>query len=273
MLDHAITGDHSTDAARILATIPTSLRDVSGTAPYTGLASWTQPSPLYVMGYNPGGDPADISRTVAENAANLFHNLPANYSAYRDEMWSNGRGGEYAVGQHPMQKAMLHVLGRLGLDPGLVPTSNLFYARSRRAHHVAAGDARTWIEACWPFHAAMFERLQTRVVLCLGRDSARYVRSKVGSNTVVETFRENNGRGTSTTVYSGGSVTVVDAAHPSRSSWWTPECDITPLVARALSGDHPVGPERSGAAADQIVVVCPKCNMTLLPSGACDTCG
>ena len=107
----------------LLDAIPESLRGLSGTALYTGLDSWTNSSPLYLMGINPGGQPG--TDTIYGNAENLLHNGPANYSAYRDERWATGSGRLYEPRQHRMQKSVLHLLDVLGLDPGLVPTSNM----------------------------------------------------------------------------------------------------------------------------------------------------
>ena len=112
--------EHDSPVVRLLDAIPTGLRDLSGTALYTGLSSWTTPSPLYLMGINPGGEPGDD--TIYGNAINTLNNLPANFSAYRDEEWGHARG------QHPMQRSVLHVFDGLGLDPGMVPTSNMVYA-------------------------------------------------------------------------------------------------------------------------------------------------
>lgn len=234
MTDSARNHSRSADVQNILAAIPQSLRDVSGAALYTGLLSWTTSSPLYVLGINPGGDPADIAGTVAEQAAGVLESL--NYSAYRDEKWENGRGGCYAKGRHPMQRSVLHLLHRLGLDPGKIPSSNMVYARSRQAHHIAPDDMRAWAEECWTFHAEMIERLDVRVVLCMGADVASFVRRKVGSHAEVDRFVEDRERRPRVSrTYVGGRVTVVHAAHPSRGMDWSKEsCDLAPLVSRAL---------------------------------------
>lgn len=149
--------------AEVLDAIPGSLRGVSGDALYSGREAWTNPSPIYLMGINPGGDPADLSTTVATQAAAALR--PDSFSAYRDLAWTTPRGNLYEPGKHPMQRSVLHLLDRLGLDPAKVPTSNMVYARSRQAHHIAADDMRAWAEECWPFHLRMIERLGCRVVV------------------------------------------------------------------------------------------------------------
>lgn len=69
----------------------------------------------------------------------------------------------------------------------------------------------------------------------MGGVTANFVRSKVGSHTQVDEFVEDNRRRTRSRVHVGESVTVVQAAHPSRSYWYTEACDLSPLVVRALS--------------------------------------
>ena len=81
----------------------------------------------------------------------------------------------------------------------------------------------------------MVERLGVRVVLCFGEDTAIFVRAKVGSHVETDRFVENNARRWASVTYSGGSVTVIAAAHPGRSYWYLPHYDIAPLVARALA--------------------------------------
>lgn len=223
------------NADQILAAIPASLHDLPGVVLYSGLDSWNRPSPLYVLGFNPGSAPADHASTVAESVAWMMEQ-PGDHSAYRDQAWGNGRGGTWGVGRHPMQRSVVGLFDRLGIDPGTVPASNTFYAASRNVDGIAVNDARAWQEACWPFHAEMIERLQIRVVLCVGRDAANFVRSKVGSNHIAATFTEDNNRRNKSYIYTGGSVTVVDATHPSRFPWYSKGCDNSPLVAQALAG-------------------------------------
>lgn len=231
----AVCKDLPVHAEQILAAIPDSLHDLAGAVLYSGLDSWTRSSSLYVLGFNPGGVPDAHSATVAESVAWMMEQ-PGDHSAYRDQEWGNGRGGMWRRGRHPMQRSVVGLFDRLDIDPGTVPASNTFYASSRNVEGIAVNDARAWQEACWPFHAEMIERLQIRVVLCMGRDAANFVRSKVGSNQIAATFVEDNNRRNKSYIYTGGSVTVVDATHPSRFPWYSNGCDIAPLVAQALAG-------------------------------------
>lgn len=227
--------------AELLAAIPQSVRGKSGTALYTGLASWTQPSPLYLMGINPGGEPD--RDTIYGNAEDMLRDPSrAVFSEYVDGVWATSKGRARPKGQAPMQKRVRHVLGRLVLDPQLVPTSNMVYVRSRQAHHISAAEMNAMANECWPFHARMIERLKVRVVLCMGGDVARFVRDKVGSHTLIDEFVEGySTRPRKSRVYDGGKVLVVHAAHPSRSPWDQEVADISPLVARALTDPRETG--------------------------------
>lgn len=218
--------------AELLDAIPESLRDHSGTALDSGLASWTGSCPIYLLGYNPGGEPG--TDTIYGNAENLLRNFPANYSGYRDGTWNPG-GRWHAKGQAPMQRRVLYLLDRLGLDPGDVPTSNVIYVRSRQLAHLSREQADGWAEDCWPFHARMIERLGVKVIVCLGGDAAWFVRDKLNAHTHVDTFKETYAtRHWASRTYTGPGPTVVQLTHPGRADWTSPVADPTGLVVRAL---------------------------------------
>lgn len=224
--------------AELLAAIPESMRSKSGTALYSGLDAWMGSCPIYLLGYNPGGEPGPD--TIFANAEHLLHNLPANYSAYRDEEWNPG-GRWHAVGQAPMQQRVRYLLDRLGLDPGEVPTSNVIYVRSRRVAHVAREQAEQWAEACWPFHAQMIERLGVKVVVCLGGDAAWFVRSKMNAHIETERFVETNRRGWISRTFAGPGPTVVQLTHPGIANWKNHTTDPTGLVLHALEAHREAG--------------------------------
>lgn len=218
--------------AELLDAIPRSLRDLSGTALYSGLNAWMGQRPVYLLGFNPGGKPGND--TVYGNAVNLLHNLKPNYSAYVDEWWEV-RGHRYPEGEAPMQLRVRYLLDRLGMAPGEVPTSNIIYARSPKASDLPKAQAMAWAEECWPFHARMIDRLGVRVVVCYGGDAAGFVRAKVGAHTLVETYYEQSGRKWSSHVHAGRGPSVVQLAHPARSKWTSADADPTGLVVRALA--------------------------------------
>lgn len=217
----------------LMAAVPPSLLDVSGHLLYSGRQAWSGVSQLYVMGLNPGGDPGSIAETVRESTRRILASSP-NYSAYRDDRWIGPAGAA------PMQRSVLHMFERIGIDPGLVPSTNLIFARSRAAIDIAP-QMFDLADVCWPFHAASIVRAGARVVVCFGSDAARYVRTRLRANSEVDSYIETNGRGwVSRTFQNAEGMQVVQLTHPSRVAWRNPASDPTPLVQRALMrAKHP----------------------------------
>lgn len=223
--------------AEILDAIPASLRGLSGTALYSGLEAWIDACPIYLLGINPGGDPDEITGTIYEGAARLL-NSPEfhSYSEYRDSQWGAPGGGLRPAGAHPFQRSVMHLLDALDLDAGKVPSSNMVYVRSRRAHHIDSDAMDGWAEECWPFHERMIERLGVRVVVAMGGQVGRFVRQKLRTGPdPVETFREANRRGWASHTFTGPGPWVVQLTHPSVANWRNPDSDPTGLVVRALA--------------------------------------
>ena len=210
--------------------IPSDVFDESGKVFYSGLEAFSKPSELYVLGVNPGGDPKNYAQeTVRNHTRQVMMDLPENWSAYRDESWEGA-----APGSHGMAPRILHMFRHLGLSPGSIPASNLFFVRSSREAHIK--DRLTELsDTCWPFHQLVIERLQPRVILCLGATAGKYVCKKISAHRLVATFVEqNNRRWTSSTFESQSGVRVVIATHPSIADWCTVATDPTGLIQAAL---------------------------------------
>ena len=219
----------------LVGLVPPDLRDVSGHLLYTGRDAWTGPSPLYLMGVNPGGDPDVIRETVTSSTERILRHEAANWSAYRDDRWTYPSGGTRPPGTAPMQQNVLHMLSTLGLDPGTVPASNLVFVRSRAEGDIPRQQMRALAEACWPFHRGVIDRLGIRVVVCFGGTAGDFVRANIGARHEVDRFVEANGRGWTSRTYRGRSgVKVVQVTHPSRAMWLNPAADVSPPIGRAL---------------------------------------
>ena len=209
------------------------LLDQSGSVFFSGREAFSNKGkPLYILGANPGGDPdKQAGETVRLHIEKVLRK-PANWSEYRDESWAGSPPGTWR-----MQPRILHLLGRLGLDPGTVPASNVVFVRSRRLDKLKRADFKRFAEVCWPFHRAVIDTIEPRVVLCLGGDAAKFVRKKVGANERIGGFIEaNNRRWPSEVFRNGDGLVVVRAAHPSRSDWTNPATDPSGLVKDALDG-------------------------------------
>lgn len=210
--------------------IPRSLLSESGKVFYSGRKAFSAPARLYVLGVNPGGDPVNyVDETVGEHTRKVLNDLPADWSAYRDEVWGGSPPGTYG-----MAPRVLHLFQMLGLEPGSVPASNLFFVRSRREEHIRARQDEL-AELCWPFHARVLEELKPRTVLCLGATAGGYVRARLGANRVVGEFIERNNRRWRSRTFEGtGGIRVVVATHPSRADWCASPSDPSGLVIDAI---------------------------------------
>ena len=160
--------------------IPAKLMGESGKAFHAGRLAFSRERNLYVLGLNPGGAPElHAGQTVADNLDLVLRRAPENWHSYLDETWKPG-SRVYPPGKAPQQLEMQGLLGRLGLDTRRVPVSDSVFLRSRQAGHL--GNTEELMEACWPFHRAAIEKLGVRVILCLYKSVAEFVRAKTGAS-------------------------------------------------------------------------------------------
>ena len=150
---------------------------MSGKALHSGRLAFSAPRDLYILGLNPGGDPEDRSETVASNIDQVRHEAE-DWCAFLDQDWRPG-GRYYGRAKAPLQLEMQELAACLGLDLRRIPASDVIFARSRQAHHIV--DRRKLMDLCWPFHHTVIESLGVRVVLCLYKGAAEFVREKTGA--------------------------------------------------------------------------------------------
>jgi len=210
--------------------IPAALGPRSGKVFYSGRKAFSAPSPLYVLGVNPGGAPTNhAAETVEIHTRQVLHTLPEDWSAYRDESWEGTAPGTYG-----MAPRVLHLFSALGLNPGTVPCSNLVFVRSRRENDIK-DESLSLAESCWPFHEFAMQQLRPRVVLCFGKTAGNFLRRKLGANTPAGEFvEENNRRWRSQAFANSRGVKVVVATHPSIADWSCRNTDPSRLVKEAL---------------------------------------
>jgi hypothetical protein len=214
------------DFARI---IPDELLDVSGSVFYSGRNAFGSASPLYVLGLNPGGNPeAKSQETLAKHTYKVLNLEPADWSAYRDESWRNSPPGTSG-----MQPRVLHMMRRIGRNPGDIPASNVVFVRSRR--EASLNEFERLAGTCWQFHEAAIQHLRPRVVLCFGSTAGRYVRRKLRASRQVAEFVERNARKwRSFSFQNPDGIVVITATHPSIADWTAPATDPSQLVLDAL---------------------------------------
>lgn len=220
----------------LLELVPTELHAESGEVFYSGRTSFEQAaSPLYVLGFNPGGQPAVLGDyTIGANVRASQH-VRDDWSAYVDEAW-----GTFGPGASVFQRRILHMYEQCGLNPRLVPASNVIFVRSARVATLDARRTEALLNSCWTVHQGVIESLSVRVVVCLGQDAGVWVRRQVGADVApaIETYVEDNRRGWRSTTHVGrDGLQVVTLTHPSVADWTRLETDPTSLVVRALARD------------------------------------
>ena len=215
---------------QFLKLVDPSIHHRSGSVLYSGRAAFENESPIYILGLNPGGSPiAQADETIARDIEDALTRNPHEWSAYADESWQ-GR----PPGTHGMQPRILHLLGRLGLDPRRVAASNVVFVRSAREADLGREKAAL-LEACWPMHRAVIGELGVRAVLCLGGTAGAWVREAIGAVEPVDSFTEANGRRWTSVVHRNqAGLHVVTLTHPSIAAWNVAATDPTPLVRRVL---------------------------------------
>lgn len=204
--------------------IPASLLDVSGKVYYS--RAFDRPSAVYLLGANPGGDPAEERETVREHTVEFFRTTEP-FNEHLDATWKEN-------GPTPLQRRMRHLADQCGLDLRAVPTSNLVFQRTRKLADL--GGLRAAADPCWPFHEAVIAQLGVRVVICLGGEVGEYVARRMGGDQAVDEFAETHARRSwrSWVRANDDGAFVISLTHPGRADWTAPESDPSPMVRRVL---------------------------------------
>jgi hypothetical protein len=210
--------------------IAPALLEQSGRVFYSGRSAFSNESDLYLLGFNPGGDPeSDAETTVGHHTNFVLHKAPPLWSAYSDESWK-GR----PAGTHGLQPRVLHLFRQLGRDPRRTPSSNLIFVRSRRAASLSDDSLE---DVCWPLHAEIISRLRPRAIVCLGAKTGDKVWRRLGASSVLGSFEERNERKWKSTAYQTPSgLIVLSLTHPSIADWTAPATDPSPFVLSVLGG-------------------------------------
>ncbi|HEY3798520.1 MAG TPA: hypothetical protein VGL58_09205 [Caulobacteraceae bacterium] len=205
------------------------IHGLSGGVLYSGRRAFSGPSPIYLLGLNPGGDPVkQASDTIGANIAVALSRPEDDWSEYVDGEWL-----KFAAGSAPLQRRVRHLLSGLGLDPRQTPASNVIFLRTCRERMLT--DKERWLDTCWRMHAAVIDALSVRAVLCMGGTAGAWVRQKLRASELVDSFVEDNGRKWTSQAHrpETGSL-VVTLTHPSVAAWDKPATDPTPMVRRVL---------------------------------------
>ena len=215
--------------------IPPSMLNLPGGVLHTGRRAFDNPAEIYILDYHPGSNPEQFPETVAEQIHRVLNQEPEEWSAYRDESWQG-----QPEGGRPQQKRVAYLCESLGLNPGIIPAAQLIFRRWDAASTPAAAVERQWAEDCWPFHQAVIDRLEIRIVVCLGSAARNWALKKEREKTgvmpePVDKFVADNKWAWRSYVYPAGDRYIVSLTHPVWTNWINPAADPTPMVRRALA--------------------------------------
>lgn len=219
----------------LLELVPSALHSEFGEVFYSGRTAFEQPSPIYLLGFNPGGNPSK----AALNRYTIGYDLDASRAPERRD-WSGFEDdwSMFGPGAIAFQRRVLHLLHRCGFhDPRMVPASNAVFVRSARVGTLQATQTERLLRDCWAVHEKIISTLQVRVVVCFGQAAGQWVRAQLdaGTGPAIEIFTEDNRRRWRSETHRGrNSIQVVTLTHPSIADWTNPLSDPTGLVASAL---------------------------------------
>lgn len=215
---------------RFLGRVDARLYPRPGGVFYSGRAAFAQASDLYILGLNPGGSPnPQTTATVERHITKVLHDVGDCWSEYADESWE-GR----IPGTHGMQPRVNHMLGTLGLNPHLVPASNVVFVRSNI--ETALAEKQDLLQLCWPVHEMVIQQLGIKMILCFGGTAGRWVREMLRADKPAGHFIEKNARGWRSEAHANArGQYVLTLTHPSRANWRNPAADPTPLVQEILT--------------------------------------
>ena len=230
------SGDGRSLYEALLNLVPDYLRHDPGEVFYSGATSFASPSPLYLLGFNPGGDPTKdaLDRfTIGADLEAARGPDRQDWSAFEDD-WR-----VFGPGAVAFQRRVRHLIEKCGIaTPRAFPASNAIFVRSSRVATLGPTRAESLLRHCWAVHGRVISELDVHVVVCLGQDSGRWVRVQLEAVTEppIDFFFEDNGRRWRSTTHRGrDGIQVVTLAHPSVADWCNPKTDPTGLVVRALA--------------------------------------
>jgi len=152
------------------------LADQPGALLYSGIKT-LKPGPVYLLGYNPGGDP----KVVAGNIRSAMVNEDtAHWNEYMCGDWSTPKR-KYPPGGAPLQQRVRILLEALELRVRDVCASNLIFVRSSAEGQLVG--ARDLAEACWPVHCAILDIVRPGTIICYSAKTWNFLRAKATATT------------------------------------------------------------------------------------------
>lgn len=208
--------------------VPEALSSASGRVFYSGREAFSGRREIYVLGANPGGDPATHPLTIDDDVR-MVSAMTAPWSAYIDDRWLG-----LPAGTQTLQRRVRHLLDGLDLDPRLTPSSNLVFVRSIGTDLL--DDQHRLADLCWPVHKHAIGTLGVRAVICFGGFARDFIVAKLGGGALIDRAVETNRRGWESTAYRcPGDLVLIGLPHPSRANFLSMATDPVPFVKRVLA--------------------------------------
>ena len=146
----------------------------SGTLLYGGPETVTS-GPLYILGYNPGGDPTKVTADPITHLQEMLKQKRG-WNEYLDGNWSNERR-KYIPGGAPMQRRVQTLVKELDLALTETCASNLTFVRSQDVYRLPGRDDLA--EVCWPIHEFILDKIRPQAILSIGGTAVfDFIRSK-----------------------------------------------------------------------------------------------
>jgi hypothetical protein len=140
-----------------------------GSVLYNGWNTLCPNRGLYIMGFNPGGNPDQINRSVKDSLHD--HKLMGDFSSYQDQCWYNkcqeDCKKEGHCGHKLHQKRVRSLAKILGCDNIRdVFAANAIFIRSEKQNDL--DEQKRLFDNCWPIHQMFLSIVQPATILCLG---------------------------------------------------------------------------------------------------------
>lgn len=138
----------------------------SGAVLYNGWSTLRLSHGLYIMGFNPGGNPDTIKKSIIET----LEEIREDYCSYKDECWHKScredcRDANHC-GKSRHQTRVTELAKILGCNIRDVFAANAIFIRSNNQDSLA--EKLSLFENCWPIHQMFLSIVQPRTILCLG---------------------------------------------------------------------------------------------------------
>lgn len=123
-----------------------------------------RPSDIYLLGFNPGGNPEECPDIISDEIAQLCTKTSNAYTAYnwKNESCNYEEKGELA----PLQKRIKWIFERLDHNIEDICASNLIFLRSRDQTSLSSW----WDKAktCWKLHEKILEIVKPKTIMVFG---------------------------------------------------------------------------------------------------------